>query len=357
MTRSLALAVTALLFSVAALAQTPAIAPTALPADPGALMKLAADTNGLHGNDLQPWHIHATWETKDEGKSVDHGTFEEWWAGEHKVKVAVTSTQASRTTWDDGNGLFLLGSANLVPPQAARIQRLLVLPVVDLSALRGLHTKLEVVHEKKRGADLDCVRVDMLNDGGRPFSLTDSMGERRPSGTQYCFGDRLPAVRTRDDGLGRAAFNALVGFQGRFLARQILFDYGIGPVTEVKLDTIESLDPVVDADLNPPAEAKAIPDQLTVGVSGSVVAGQWISGPDPEYPSGAYMGHIQGTVVLQATISPEGNVTDLQVVTGPPALQQSAIDAVKSWRYKPFLLDGKPVAVETQVNVVFRLSR
>jgi TonB family protein len=364
MNRALCLAFL-LLTAAAALAQnsapsTPAAqsaTQAAFPSDPGALLKLADQVNGLHGNQLQPWHIHATWVTRDGGKTVEHGTFEEWWAGEHKVKVAVTSSQGSRTTWDNGHGLFLLRTANLVAPQATRVQRLLVRPVIDSSALGGLHTQLQVVPEKKKGASLDCVRQNLLNDGGQPFFMIDPMGERRPTGVQYCFGDNLPAVRTRDDGEGRAAFNALVRYQGQFLARQIFFDYGIGPVTEVSVDTIEDLSPVVDADFNPPAEAIAIPDQTPVGVSGGVVAGSRISGSNPEYPSSAKMDHIQGTVILQATISVEGNITDLQVVTGPPALQQSALDAVKTWRYKPYLLGGKPVAVETQINVSYRLGR
>ena len=345
------------LFPIAtAFSQSPATA-AALPSDPAALLKLAAQVNGLHGDGLQPWHVHATWQTKDSDKIVGRGTFEEWWAAPHKFKVAITSAEGSRTTWDNGNGQYQLRSANLVAPQATRVQGLIVEPIRDASMLAGIRTQFETVHEKKKEPDLDCARENIVNEGGKPVYLIDSMGERRPRGLQYCFGDGLAAVRTRYDGFSRAAFNALVRFQGRFLARQILFDYGIGPVTEVSVDTIETLEPLVDAEFNPPAEAKLSPNMPTPDVSGSVIAANRIGGLNPEYPSQAKMGHIQGTVILQGTISPAGNVTDLQVVTSPPALQKAALDAVKTWRYKPILLNGQPVAVETQIDVVFRLSR
>jgi protein TonB len=61
-------------------------------------------------------------------------------------------------------------------------------------------------------------------------------------------------------------------------------------------------------------------------------------------------------VVLQATISKEGRVANLRVVSGPAMLQQAALDAVKDWRYKPYLLDDVPVEVETTINVVFTLT-
>jgi protein TonB len=77
----------------------------------------------------------------------------------------------------------------------------------------------------------------------------------------------------------------------------------------------------------------------------------------PSYPSIARAAGVQGTVNLQATISKLGTIENLRVVSGPPMLQQAALDAVKSWRYKPYLLDGEPTEVETTVSVIFSLGR
>jgi protein TonB len=67
--------------------------------------------------------------------------------------------------------------------------------------------------------------------------------------------------------------------------------------------------------------------------------------------------HAQGTVILAATISKSGNIENLHVVSGPAVLQQAALDAVSTWRYRPYLLDGQPVEVETTVEVIFRLGQ
>jgi TonB family protein len=91
-------------------------------------------------------------------------------------------------------------------------------------------------------------------------------------------------------------------------------------------------------------------------VSPSVMAGNLLSAPRPEYPASARAAHITGTVALQATISRAGSIRTLHAIKGPPALRQAAIDAVRGWRYKPYLVDGRPVDVATTVYVEFTLG-
>jgi periplasmic protein TonB len=86
------------------------------------------------------------------------------------------------------------------------------------------------------------------------------------------------------------------------------------------------------------------------------MAGNLLSRTLPQYPAIPRAAHIQGVVVLQATISKNGSIENLRVVSGPPLLRQAAIDAVQAWRYKPYLLNGDPVEVETTINVVFNLG-
>jgi protein TonB len=93
-----------------------------------------------------------------------------------------------------------------------------------------------------------------------------------------------------------------------------------------------------------------------VAVSSGVMSGNRIGGENPQYPAIAKAARIQGVVVLQATISKNGTIENLRVLSGPPMLQAAATAAVQGWRYKPYLLNGEPVEVETQVNVVFSLG-
>jgi len=93
-----------------------------------------------------------------------------------------------------------------------------------------------------------------------------------------------------------------------------------------------------------------------VTVSAGVAVGMLIHKTQPVYPAIARSARVQGTVVLQAKISVTGKVTNLQVVSGPPMLRQGAIDAVKTWVYKPYTLNNQPTEVDTTVNVVFSLG-
>ena len=76
----------------------------------------------------------------------------------------------------------------------------------------------------------------------------------------------------------------------------------------------------------------------------------------PIYPPIAKAARVSGTVVLKAILSKTGEVECLQIISGPAMLLQAAYDAVKAWRYRPYLLNGEPVEVETTVNVIFTLG-
>ena len=93
-----------------------------------------------------------------------------------------------------------------------------------------------------------------------------------------------------------------------------------------------------------------------VRVSQGVTEGMVLRRVQPNYPPLARQARIQGDVILQAEISKEGAIENLRVISGHPMLAPAAIDAVKQWRYKPYFLNGEPVAVETQITVKFSLS-
>jgi TonB family protein len=88
-----------------------------------------------------------------------------------------------------------------------------------------------------------------------------------------------------------------------------------------------------------------------VRVASGVVAGQVVSKTQPVYPPDAKAAGIQGSVVLHAIIGKDGKIDSLSVVSGPPELTASAIDAVSQWVYKPYLLNGEPTEVDTTITV------
>lgn len=98
----------------------------------------------------------------------------------------------------------------------------------------------------------------------------------------------------------------------------------------------------------------AIPQRIRI--SAGVTRGLLIHRVEPAYPTLARSARVQGDVVLSAVIDTNGQITNLQLVSGHPMLVPAAIAAVKQWRYKPYLLNGQPVEVETTITVIFTLS-
>jgi periplasmic protein TonB len=91
-------------------------------------------------------------------------------------------------------------------------------------------------------------------------------------------------------------------------------------------------------------------------VSSGVASGQLLVPIQPQYPAIAREARIQGAVVVAATISTEGRIESLRVMSGPPMLVNAAVDAIRQARYRPWTLNGQAVEVETTISVVFTLG-
>jgi TonB family protein len=104
------------------------------------------------------------------------------------------------------------------------------------------------------------------------------------------------------------------------------------------------------------AEAPKVATPQRIRVSQGVSAGLLLHKVQPVYPPEARRAGIQGQVLLRAKISKEGRIADLQLISGPKELAQAAIGAVEQWRYRPCLLMGNPVEVDTEILVNFTLS-
>jgi protein TonB len=92
-------------------------------------------------------------------------------------------------------------------------------------------------------------------------------------------------------------------------------------------------------------------------IGGNVMQSKIASRVTPAYPALAKQQGVEGTVRFEATIDKDGHVSALSVVSGPPLLIQSAVDAVKQWVYDPTLLNGEPVSVVTTIDVNYTLTQ
>ena len=105
-----------------------------------------------------------------------------------------------------------------------------------------------------------------------------------------------------------------------------------------------------------PAAAPQPESAKPMSVSAGVLAGQILTHVNPVYPLEAKAAHVEGAVVLRAVISKTGGISKLEVVSGPQELQASAVAAVAQWIYKPYLLNGQPIEVETTITVNYKLD-
>jgi protein TonB len=106
----------------------------------------------------------------------------------------------------------------------------------------------------------------------------------------------------------------------------------------------------------PKLAAPAVPAApKRIRVSQGVTQGLLVHQVKPQYPAMARETRVQGDVLLEAVIGKDGTVSGLQVISGPSLLIPPALRAVRQWRYKPYLLNGDPVEVETQIKLQFRL--
>jgi TonB family protein len=118
----------------------------------------------------------------------------------------------------------------------------------------------------------------------------------------------------------------------------------------------EAAAPQTSASIGPEPNSST-PRPKSIRVGGKVAAANLIHQVTPVYPEDAKKQHIQGTVVLHAVIAQDGTMKTVEYVNGPPELADSAINAVRQSRYKPTLINGEPVQVDTVISVIFTLGK
>ena len=307
-------------------------------------MVQAARLNGLSGL-LLPWHLEATYQTFDaDGKPKDEGTFSEWWAGKDKYKLVYSGSNGlNLTTYQYDKTTKSTGSRGWIPFRAQMAQSYLVSPVPPVSAVEKLAFS---IMEKKMGeVTLQCLRAPKSEPDAASYLPYDNL-------PAVCVIEGSPIVRaTVNDSSFFALYNKIVQIGGRYVAEDLSVRDPDRTIVNMEVTKLELLSTVNNSDFVPPGTASILP--VRVSVDGRVFAKNRIGGDAPEYPAIARSQRMYGEVRLDAVITPEGKIAELDVLSGPKALQRAAYDAVKTWKYKPFLLDGQPVEVQTEIGVMF----
>lgn len=325
------------------------------PTDPQALIAAAAKYYDFSSADLKPWHLKATYQLYDmKGKATAEGTWEYWWASPKVHRSTWTRAGAERTDWQAADGiLYRKESGEPLKHFERTIDGSLISPLPAREFTAGT-SRLDLKMIPAGSGQLACAVTTWVVDG-KPQ-------DPGPGGSNYkCFDSSTLALRMIHSQSITTEFNRIVKTQGRYLAQNI--EISIGNVKAFSF-SVEKIDGISSTDvaLTPAPDAVPVHEAITQPPPGAspdqVTTGSLAKKSPPVYPAIAKAARIQGTVVLAATIGKDGKVYDLEVLASPDKLlTESALDSVKRWEYKPYLLNGVPVEVETTINVFYALSR
>jgi len=114
---------------------------------------------------------------------------------------------------------------------------------------------------------------------------------------------------------------------------------------------------IADEKDNPHQPVATVPSRSNpVSIPESAASNMLLFKVEPEYPRIAKAARVSGIVILHATISKAGDITNLRAICGPQMLQDASIKAVQQWKYRPYIFHGEPVEVETTIRVTFALG-
>lgn len=327
---------------------TQSLASAPLPKDAKALLLLAAKSNRLDDPAMHPWHFKVAYSLIGEsGNATNQGEIEEWWqAG--RSRIAYSSANFSQVLYVTGKGMFRSGAQTAAPNLLQKLEDQLTNPI-QINEKQIDQFILEKEKREQAGVKLICIKQT---------GFETPSGVHNFPGPAYCLSADKPILQGSVLNLPDPVQFLRTGirvFQDRYIPTDIVATENGKPVMRAHVDALEELNTVDEATFTPSQDAQ--PVHLRINISAGVAAGMIDHKTAPVYPPEAQAAGISGTVALQALIGKDGHVIDLRVISGPPELQQSALDAVRTWVYRPYFLNGTPVEVNTSINVVFALNR
>ena len=294
---------------------------------------------------LKPWHLVLAVQLFDPyGKPAEQGTVEEWWAGPKRAKTTYSFPSYTATELRTEAGAFRTKSASAPPFQAEALMEQVTHPIATESYAAQT---TPVLRQQSFGTvALDCIAINQPGRNVEPPVAVET----------YCFNPGTSILRVSSDTEFLTLRNALGKFQGRNVGTDISTNVG-----NVKLWSghVTALSTLADEDASlftPTADLEALPVQ-TVYAGAPVIAGTRLSGMTPTYPYNAKARHLSGTVILRGVISTEGKIVSVTpIFSSDLVFTGAAIAAVRTWTYKPYLLNGQPTQVNTMITTHFNIS-
>lgn len=321
-----------------------AVPSTAFAADTTSLaarLHNAAESSSIDDPALKPWHLKLTFQLFDSnGKPTDEGSIEEWWSAGNDKRVYTSSSYNATEIWRD-KGLYRTAGQGSAPYLLELLRDEVVHPLANDTEVNGSTPDLRV--ESFGQVKLDCIMLDhqMKNIAHPPLGLFPT----------YCLDqdkDRLRvSFRYGSEDVTR---NSIGTFQGRGVPVDTAVTLNGGTAAKAHIATLEATTPTDQ--LFDPDSTVAPQNVGAVQVEAVVIAGSKIGGAVPVFPAEDKQSHTSGAVHMRALIGADGRIHRLTLIDTPsPTLAISALAAVRTWVYKPYLLNGLPCLIETTITV------
>jgi TonB family protein len=302
---------------------------------------------------LKPWHLKVNYQLSDEkGNPTEQGVFEYWWASPNVYRSTWKRGNSTHSEWSTADGKHFIQSTG--EPLAIFeywLQSALLSPLPKAEDLDPAKSILVDHSLASANSHSRCMMVV-------PSAFTEPVAKNLPFGLypEYCVNKSLPIL------LGYYRFGTImvkllntVPMQGKSMPRELYIIEQSHEILEAKADPVDMI-AATDPALIPPGDAKQVDSEGTQ-VGDSVESRLLIKKVAPIYPDDAKAAHMQGKVVLRTVIGPDGRVQDVRLVSAPsPSLALSAFHSVSQWQYQPSQVNGKPVIVETTVEIDFSSS-
>lgn len=314
------------------------------PLDPKEQIDLGRKVNGLRGLDPLHWHVRASYEEfGQDGKSTNKGTYEEWWVSPTQYKLVLHSPQLSLEEYGTDHGMFRTGGQDWPTGAAGQVPTMIMQPVS--ARVGGPTTEFKSVERTFGSSKLPCTALV-------------PRGEKKigDDAAEYCFASKN-GVLLYSSSMRKAfqtRFQHISIVHGQYVAREVQEFLGGRPWLSIHVETVESLDAAHPPDFTVPASA--LPVKRRADATSVIQEGALIKRTVPKYPVEAKAERAEGVVIVSALLGTDGHIKKAEALAGPPILEAPATDAVKTWVYSPYLMDGEPVETEVMIRVEFRLG-
>ncbi len=307
----------------------------------------AMDLNSIDDPQLKPWHLKLSFQLFDaKGKPAEQGAIEEWWAASSLHKTVYTSPSFTSTEIQTKDGFYRIKGSPSAPSLLELVLKQVMHPMPSKQEID--ESKPDLRTETFAKIPMDCIMLaqEIKTVPYPPLGLFPT----------YCFDHGKDSLRiSYDFGSQLIARNKMGEFQGR----QVVIDQtaSLDSVTAITahVEMLSSM-PLNDSIFVTSEDLEKV-DPNPVRVASGVVQGLRLSNVAPVYPAQSKANHTTGSVILHARLGRDGRIHGLKIVSTPDAdLAIASLSAVRQWTYKSFLLNGKPVEIETQITVNFNMS-